>query len=442
MTRAAPRRKSSTLALAIALATGGAVAMSGIVAEPAQAQRKKDKAPKADYSDGFRGAYGPVQEGLNANADAASLVALVPALTAASTTPDDRMAAGGAINAIGSRANRPELQLQGIEMMLASGKAPAEDIGRFNIAASQLAFNQKDYGKARRYGEAAIAAGYTENDPELLVAEAYFAEDQTAQGLDYLSRAIESRRSAGQAPPRDWVRRGLAQAYNAKLNNEASRYSILFVENYPSEESWGDAIAIVRNSSQYERPEMLDLLRLARRVNALRQSFDYEEYVDAADARRLPGEVDEVISEGVAAGKLDNSNTFINEAREVARQRIAADRSELPALERDAMASGAPLRTVVAAADALLSYGRYDAAETLYEKALGMGGDDEERLRTRLAIAQLEQGDLAAARRNFATISGQRAPIARLWTIYADQQGGGATLNTAAPEVVGATTEG
>jgi len=95
--------------------------------------------------------------------------------------------------------------------------------------------------------------------------------------------------------------------------------------------------------------------------------------------------------------------------------------ADLTTLTRDARADGAKLVTVMAAADSSLGYGKAADAEALYTKALTMPGVDAGRALTRLGIAQLEQGKSAEAQASFAKVTGQRKPIAELWTIYAKQ---------------------
>lgn len=433
---ASPKRTGSHFALAIALATGAALT-AGAIAEPAYAQKKKkDKKAKSDYSKGFVEVFSPIQQGMNAEgADAAAFTAQIPTMMAAVETADDRMAAGQTIYNIGVKTENPVLQLQGVETMLASGKIAPEATGQYNFLAAQLAYNQDIWPKARQYATAALEAGYSKNSPELIVSESYFSEDQTAQGLTYLRQAIQNRIDAGQTPPNDWVRRGLSQAYNNNLGPQSDDFSLLLVQYYPDDAIWADTIAIQRNLKNYEGDELLDLLRLARRVNGLRSERDYEDYVQAADARKLPGEVDALIKQGSSAGIITGGNMFIAEAKETASGRIRADRAELPALERDAMASGANLRTVVAAGDVFLSYDNYAKAEMFYAKALTMPGVDTAEVLNRLGIAQMEQGKYDEARNTFAQVQGARQAIARLWGVYAEQRGGAgaaaATENTA-----------
>ena len=183
------------------------------------------------------------------------------------------------IFSVGQKSKDDAAMLQGAEMLIASGRADAATVGQFNMVAAQLAYNSKQYAKARTFLEGAIAAGYTENDPELLLAEAYFAENQFAPGLNYLSDKIAARKAAGQPVPEGWVKRGLAIAYNNKLSAEASRWALDYARDYPSEASWGDAISILINTNSYQPAEMLDLLRLARATNTIRTGGLYLEYV-------------------------------------------------------------------------------------------------------------------------------------------------------------------
>lgn len=412
----------------LALAAVASVGFGGVHA-PALAQKKDKKeqaAPKASYSKEFIAAYKPVEEQANAaGADYNALKASVPTIVAVATTPDDKMAAGRMALLIGQKANDFALALQGVEMMLASGRTDATSLGQFNYVAGQFAYNLKDYAKARTYIDAAIKAGYTQNDPDILLAEAYFAEKQAAPGLKVLADAVAARKAAGQPVEEEWLKRGLAMAYQAKLNDEAARWALMYAREFPGQTSWGDAIAIAVNTGRYEKPEMLDLLRLARRTDTLRTGGMYLEYVDAADARKLPQEVMTVIDAGTAAKLIDGNVQLVKEARAEATTRIAADKRDLPALQRDAEAGGAKLVTVMAAADTLLSYGKAADAEKLYAKAAAMPGANVPLVQTRMGIAQLDQGKFADAQATFAKVQGPRQQIANLWGLYAAQKAGG-----------------
>lgn len=431
------RKRASSLALAIALATGSAVVATAVFPAEANAQRrererdrgKQEESAGGGYSDEFRAAYVPLDEAMKApgsdlNALKPQLQALVPLLK----TSDEKIAGGGMIFNTGIQLQDPVLQLQGMEIMLSSGLVPAENLGRYNFIAYQLANQQDQIPKSRTYLQAAIDNNFTTDEINasslrIQMAESYFSANELDAGFDYLRDAIRNRKAQGQAIDERWYRRGVTVAYE---NQSPAVYDFvtMWLADYPSASNWRDAINIARNLNRFTDPEILDLFRLGRRVDALQDASDYDYYVEAADPRRLPKEVKDVIEEGLAAGVVNQGNLFITEALEVANGRIAADRSDLPSLERDAMAASAELRTVVAAGNAFLSYEDYAKAAQFFERALAMPGVETNEVRNRLAIAQIGMGDYAAAEATLENVSGSREVIAKLWAAYADQLAG------------------
>ncbi len=421
--RAAPSR----LAFAVALATSAAVGLTATATPAVAAKKEKKEEPaKANYSKEFIAAYQPMSKVLKEEGDIAGLSAQVPTLVAAATTPDDKLAAGQIIVNIGVKANNTELQRQGLDMMLDSGKMAAVDLPKNTFIAAQLAYNAKDYAAARARAEQAVAAGYT-GDAELLIAESYFAQDQAPAGIQALDKAIAKKVAAGQEVPENWLKRGLAQSYQAKLDPETIKYAGLYAQYYPSKASWGDAIAVQRNLSNYEGQDLLDLMRLAQRTDSMRYERDYADYITAADPRRLPGETQRIIDAGIAAGLLKANDPFVSEARSIAAGRVKADQSDLSGLENDARKPNAPVATLMAAGDAFLSYQQPAKAEEFYKLALAKPGVETPRVLTRLGIAQLDQRKFAEADANFRKVQGARQAIAQLWQIYAKQAAAGTT---------------
>lgn len=410
------------LALAVAFASTTALGLTA-VATPAAAKEKEQPAAKKDFSKPFIAAYQPFAAKFNAEgSDPAALKAELPAVQAAVTTADDKFAAGQITYSLGAKAKDNALVRAGVKMMIDSGKVPAADVGKYNFLAGQLAYNDKDYAASRDYISAAIAAGYTENDPETLLAETYFAQDQAAQGISVLDKAIAARIAAGQTVPDTWIKRGLAMAYQAKLAPQSAKYAGMLAQYYPSKDTWGDAIAIQRNLNDYDGQDLLDLMRLASATGSLRSERDYVDYINSADARRLPGEVSRVIDAGIAAGMLKANDPFVTEVRGVVGPRMTADKADLPGLERDASAANATALTASAAGDAFLSYNDFAKADKYYTAALAKPGVDTARILTRLGIAQLGEGKTAEAQATFAKVEGARQAIARLWGIYAAQK--------------------
>ncbi len=431
------KRGGSQFALAIALAAGATLGVTALEA-PAFAAKKDKKsketeAPKANYSKGFVAAYSPINDLYQAEPkDNAAIIAGIPGMVAAVETPDDRFAAGNLLYSFGRATSDRALQRKGVDMMLESGKVPAEALGDYNFLAGQLAYQDKDWETSRTHLKAAIDTGYSSSDPQAIISETYFSQDKFAEGLEYLAAEINKRVLAGKDVDQAWLQRGIAISYKNGFAESAGAFARMNAKMFPSRDSWGDAIAIERNFNDFDSQETLDMMRLAKRTGSMRNERDYVDYIEVADARRLPGEVNSAVEQGLAAGLLNTSDVFVAESRSTAKARLNADQAELPALERDARKPTATAVTATAAGDAFLSYGKAAQAEEMYMIALTKAGADMPRVMTRLGIAQVDQGKIEEAKATFAKVTGNRAPIAKLWAVYADQKAADAPAETAA----------
>ncbi len=442
MTNISSPRRSARLArhLALAVALAGGTALVGMpgLTEPAHAQKKqkedKQAAGKPVYSKEFVAAYTPVDNALKApGADLAAIKPQVLALLPLAVSPDEKMAIGGLVFNAGITGKDLALQLQGAELMLESGKVKPEDTGRFNVVAFQLANELKQYGKARSFLQKAIdlnyaAATVSTSDLQMNLAELYFAEDRNVEGLKYLSDAIAARKAKGETIDPRWYKRGVSVAYTNEIVPQVYDFVKAWVADYPAPENWRDAVNLTRNLNEFEGPVLLDLLRLGKQVGTLKDKNDYIFYIESADPRRLPSEVKSVIDEAYGSGAIPKgSDSWVEEQYKTVSGLIVQDKAALPSLERDANAPAAKLRTILAAGDTFLSYGEYAKAAGFYERSLSLPDVDRNLALTRLGIAQIGAGDLDAARATFAKVEGQRAPVAMLWSAYAEQRAGAAS---------------
>ena len=433
-----PRRSSPglarQLALALALASGTAVLAVPGFADAAHAQKrdkKKDdekEAAKPAYSKEFVAGYQAAETASKApGADPAALKAQIDALSPLAVSPDEQIALGGLMFNTGISAKDEAFQFKGVELMLASGKVQPAEAPRFNLVAFQIAASLKQYDKARTYLQRAIDLGYTApnvsaSDLQMNMAELYFSEERNVEGLQYLSDAIAQRKAQGQEVDTRWYRRGISVAYANQIVPQVYDFVSAWVIDNPQPENWRDAVNLTRNLNDFDAPVMLDLLRLSKQLDTIQDKNEYIYYIEAADARRLPKEVKDVIDQAQARGVIPKgSDTYVEEQLKIASGRIATDRAELPALERDANGAAATYRTVVAAGDAFLSYGEHAKAAGFYQKSLALAGADRNLVLTRLGIALIGAGDAAGARAALAQVEGTRMPIAKLWAAYAAQ---------------------
>lgn len=450
----------SRTALGLALSLG--VAAGAFVAQPALAA-KPPAGPKIEFSSGFSKAAAELDKALteapknatiqaaqqqaraaheakNAQAAAAAQAqvdaalgggkAKLDAAAAVASTPGDKLKLGEMTRSYGVLTDDVTLQHNGLVLMINSGVLQPAMMGQVQFLAGVTAYQKGDYPGAVRYLEPAKASGYQDQQGLLdrVLADSYKRTGNSGGALAMAQRDIAAAKAGGAKPSETAIRTALQAAYDGKQTAPAIDLAVMLVQNYPSQTAWNASINVVRALSSYQSQEALDLMRLMGRTNAYdtRRANDYVEYIQAVDPRRFPGEAQKVIEAGMASGALKGNDPFVTEARNIASGRIGADRASLPTLERDARAANASATTVSAAADAFLSYGDAAKAEALYTIALGKPGADTERVLTRLAISQIDQGKTAEAQANLAKIRGPRRAIAQLWSAYAAQKTGGA----------------
>lgn len=456
MTRNAQLRFNRPLfrrALTLALASG-AVALA-LTASSVAVAKEQSGQPKISLSPKFQPAYSDftkklaaakarpdilaAQQKVNAASDGASQKAAqaelgallsaektqLPVMKAAAVTDDDHYLAENLELQLGMIALDSGLERQALEAMLASGKTAPADVGKFQGYVGKFAYQGADYPAAIAAFQAAVAAGYQDGETNVMLADSFIKTKQLAKGLPALQHAIDVQKASGQPVPLGWYRIGVIAAYNAKLVEPTLSFGAGLIQQEPTKQNWALLLEVVQRVASYPAQDELDLMRLMGRTRSYAQKEDYLEYIQAADARRLPGEVLDVIAAGQASGMLSASDPSVAEARATASGRVSADRASLPSLERDARAPSANAAIATAAADAALSYNQAADALAMYTIALTKPGVDTPKVLTRMGIAQIDIGDYAGAQATFAKITGPREPLGRLWSIYAAQKAAG-----------------
>lgn len=406
------------MALALALA-GGAVVITATTASPAAAQRSgRNSEPQTQHSEAFVQAYQPMAEIVTVEgADYASVKPQVPSLVAAIQTPDDRNAAGNLILSLGNKLSDAQLQRQGLELMVASGKTDPAQIGQLQFFIGRLAYEAQDWSAARTALQAAVAAGYTEEDAERMIAETYFGEGQAAPGLAYLDSLVEKRAAAGQPVPEAWLTRGVQVSYQARLAQEATDWSARLLAQNPSPTNWQRALQVVNAVNTLDSQAQLDLLRLMLTTGSMKERVEFLAYIEAADPRIMANEVAKVLDAGVQAGAITTGEEYYTDIKRIVDERAPQDRREAPSLATEARAAASG-NSAQNAGDVFLSLGSWAEAEEMFALALQKGVADRDRALTRLGIAQAQQGKNAEAQATFEQVAGARVPVAQMWTAY------------------------
>ena len=415
------RRFGSHVALAFALAADGMVG-SALVSTPALAQKKKEEAKgKPVNSKAFAAAYTPLADAVNSGTDYAAAKAMVPGVVAAIENDHDKFIMGNLLVSLGDKSKDISLQEQGIQLMLDSGETPSERVGMFHYYLGKWAMDAKNFAKARTEFQASAAAGYPEGDPEVILAETYFGEKNYAEGLRYLANLIDKRSAAGQEIPDAWLNRGLAVAYEAKLADQGNDYASRLLAQSPSNDNWLRAFTVVATLNKFDDQGQLDLLRLMMLTDALKERYQYQEYLNTTTKLGLPSEALSVLNYGVKTNAFAASDPLYTTTKSAIDPLIARDAKDIPNLAKDAQGA-ATGRNANGAGNAFYSLGRYAEAEAMFKLALEKGGVDNDMVRTRLGMAQIQQGKLAEGKATLEQVNGTRVPVADMWIAYADSK--------------------
>ena len=386
--------------------------------KPAQAQSGQ---PALKLSKEEMTALTPVQTALQAknfDAAAAALAAAQPAIKSA----DARYFASVSQWQIGIGKNDNAMQLAGVEGMIASGKIAQAELPKYYGTMADLATKTGNYAKA----EQAIAklAEIAPNDPApvITLAQARIKQNQPAEAVSLLDRAIGMQKASGQAVPESWYRVALGQAELAKLKPQAVKLGSALVTSYPSTRNWHDALGIYRNLTPADRDTEIDIYRLMRATKALSDSNEYADYTRDLSNAGLPGELKAVLDEGIAGHSINVGDQRFASLHSAAAGRMAADKASLPAEEKRALA--APTGAAAAGvASAYFGYGNYAKAIELYRAALRKGSVDANVVNTRLGMALAFSGQKAEAESAFKAVSGPRADLAPYLLAWLSQRG-------------------
>lgn len=444
-------RRISRFNMALMLALAGTTAVSlALPVDAALAQKEKkgkkgkDEAPQMELSPAFRNAFAAAQTAFGAN-DFVTAETKLNEAAAVAASADEKYLTGKMTLQIGLKKPDEAMQMKGVEMALASGKATEAEAKTFNSFVGEKALLKNDFARARQYLTAAVQAG--QNSPVNLfqLAEAHFGEaiaksggrsidaanaPVAAAGLPYLQRAVEGDLAGTKQYAASWAKRGFQIARATK--SDSSVFANLLLRADGGKGAWHEVIQATQSDNRgFTSEQNLDAMRLLRMAGGMTSASDYQEYIEAAGAARRPTEVIALIEEGKAAGIITDGNTYFRDALATANGARGEYVATLPESIRDSRGK-ATATVTLATADALLANKQYAEAEELAGIAITKGATDKERALMIQAIAQVAQGKYEPARQTLAGVTGVRAPLAKLWTLYIDQKSGAGAAAPAA----------
>jgi hypothetical protein len=414
-------RTVSTFALGLALALGAA-------AQPAYAAKdpKPAKAVPPAYSPKVVTAFKAAQEAAN-KGDIPTATTQAAAAEAAIATDDDRYLTGNAYLLIAQKSKDTAVQAKAVDLMIASGKAPTDQLATLYLAQAQTAAAAKDYAKALTALQGAQKSGSTEPNLVPMMVEMQYSSGQRVVALQTLNAAVDQMIAAGKPVPEEWYRRGLSFGYEVKagapdiaqVSALTTAISTKWVAAYPSTRNWHDALAIFREQTKPDADGQIDIYRLLRASNGLLGAGEYVEYAEGVYLR-YPNEAQAVLQEGVSKGVVNMAtNKNASEILALVKAKIPADKASLATGEKSALAAPNG-RPALNTADALVTYGEYARAIPLYKAALTKGGVDANIVNLHLGQAQALSGDVPGAKQTLALVTGPRKAVADFWVVHLD----------------------
>ncbi|MFT8735876.1 MAG: hypothetical protein ABF760_00245 [Zymomonas mobilis] len=420
---------ASKIAMTLTLALGG---VSLVAIQPATAKKHEAEAaaqpaakPGQDYvlTPAVRTAAGEAQVAIKAN-DIATAMTKLDAAKAAIATDDDKYVVGSLGYDLSITKQDKSLQNQSIDLMLGSGKVSQrmsqDTIWQLYVNQSQLAYDANQFKKTEFDIEQAFKIENA-NNVQLypMLVEAKVKLGKPAEAIAALEAGIQKMQASNQAIPETWIKRGVALAYNAKLQPETIKLCQQWVSAYPSNDSWRTSLQIYRDFNRtLDGDGTLDVLRLMRAVGALSAESEYLTYAQPLYIG-YPAEAESVLKEGIQKKVLSATDTTVSKWLATARLKVAAEKADLAkALARDSKAATG--KDAFTDGTLALGAGDYALAISLFNIAKEKSGVDADLTTLRLGMAQALAGQKDAAKATLATVQGSRAPIAQFWAIYAD----------------------
>lgn len=311
--------------------------------------------------------------------------------------------------------------IKALEAVLATGIVPpAEALKRVETLV-QLNYQIKNYAGAIAYGERYDKEGGTEQGPRLLMAQAYYLQEDFA-GAARTSRAlIQQDQRAGRKTGESLLQ--LLASSEFKNKNEAGYRDALklLVANYPKKEYWRDLLSSVQRQPGFADRLALDLDRLMAATDTLETQAQYMEAAQLALQAGLPGDAKALLDKGYAAGVLGKGAGAERQQRlaVLASKQSEEDIKTLPQLAQEADAAPNGLAWVTLG-EAYASYRRDDDAIAAFEKGLKKGGlKHPEDVKLHLGIACLRAGKKDKAEAALGAVAGTEGAreLAQLWLL-------------------------
>jgi hypothetical protein len=311
--------------------------------------------------------------------------------------------------------------IKALDAVLATGILPPADASKRVESLVQLSYQIKNYAAVVAYAERYYKDGGKDGEPRLLMAQAYFLQNDFTDAAKVSRAILADGAKAGTAPGEPVLQMLASSEYRQK--NDAGYVDALtqLVAAYPKPAYWRDLLAAIRKKPDFANRLALDLDRLMAATGVMDAPEQYMEAAQLALQAGLPGDAKSFLDKGYAAGVLGQGAAAERHQRlaAMASRQSDEDIKSLAPLAKEADTAATGL-SWVKLGEAYASYGQYENAVAAFKKGIAKGDlkyPDDAKLHLGLAYLQAKQP--AKARDVLASIVAADGvqDLARLWSI-------------------------
>ena len=355
-----------------------------------------------------------LQNAVNAN-DTANIPAKLAAAQAAARTADDRFFIASSQTKAAVNANDLPAIEAGISALQASGAAENADLALRYTDLGNRYLKAQQADRAVAAFDKALAIDPNAVDALVLSAKIHDGQGRKAEAAALMQKSFVASKAIGKKVAEGNYKFAAKLAYDTK-SPTAAAITREWVADYPSPQSWRDALRIYRDLNRPEGDAKIDILRLARAANALSGESDYHSFASELVTRGNLAEAKAVLDSARSAPNVDFTKQAFKDLNvKVAK---APTRAAIEASAKAALA-GSSAKAVVDAGDALYGIGAFAEAAAAYQAALNKTGADPNHVNLRLGMALAQSGDKAGATAALNAVAGPQANTAKYWLIWA-----------------------
>ena len=306
---------------------------------------------------------------------------------------------------------------------VASNAIPAADKANVIYVAMALNAEQRNFAQAVADGEMLMALGPLDERASVVLAQTYYNKGDYANALKIAQAALAKGVTDPANKPLLLEVQTKGQAQMGNQSGAAASLEQQCAEMCDGK-TWGQLVSIAMSKMHgISNHQALNLFRLQLMAGGM-GAEDYLTMATIDLSQGLPAEAQSTLEKGIAAGAISRGGRAAGLLSQ-ANTQAAADARALPAFEREAAAK-ANGEEDVKLGESYYSHGQLAQAEAALRRGLGKSGvRDPADAHVMLGIVLLAEGkkDDALASFNNAASSASQAPIAHLWTLYANRKG-------------------